>query len=290
MVYSMTGFGAAVKENDQVKVDVEIKSLNSKFLDLNLRLPKLAQPFEMDFRNLINQKVKRGKVQVLFTVFAKNAELAKRTINKDLFTAYYNDLNDLADEGNLDKKGLLSILVNLPDVVESAENDGEEALKPIFLETLDAAIAKMSEFRAQEGDNLKIELSNYCDNIGNLLSGVDANKDARIEKMRKRLVDLQDKYLTADQKDSNRYEQEVVFYIERFDITEEIVRLQGHIKYFLKELNGEGSGKKLGFIAQEMGREINTIGSKANDEQIQHLVVQMKDNLEKIKEQVLNLL
>jgi uncharacterized protein (TIGR00255 family) len=286
----MTGFGAAVKENDQVKVDVEIKSLNSKFLDLNLRLPKLAQPFEMDFRNLINQKVKRGKVQVLFTVFAKNAELAKRTINKDLFTAYYNDLNDLADEGNLDKKGLLSILVNLPDVVESAENDGEEALKPIFLETLDAAIAKMSEFRAQEGDNLKIELSNYCDNIGNLLSGVDANKDARIEKMRKRLVDLQDKYLTADQKDSNRYEQEVVFYIERFDITEEIVRLQGHIKYFLKELNGEGSGKKLGFIAQEMGREINTIGSKANDEQIQHLVVQMKDNLEKIKEQVLNLL
>jgi uncharacterized protein (TIGR00255 family) len=286
----MTGFGAAVKENDQVKVDVEIKSLNSKFLDLNLRLPKLAQPFEMDFRNLINQKVKRGKVQVLFTVFAKNADLAKRTINKDLFTAYYNDLNDLADEGNLDKKGLLSILVNLPDVVESAENDGEETLKPIFLETLDAAIAKMSEFRAQEGENLKIELSNYCDNIGNLLSGVDANKDARIEKMRKRLVDLQDKYLTADQKDSNRYEQEVVFYIERFDITEEIVRLQGHIKYFLKELNGEGSGKKLGFIAQEMGREINTIGSKANDEQIQHLVVQMKDNLEKIKEQVLNLL
>lgn len=290
MVYSMTGFGAAVKENDQVKVDVEIKSLNSKFLDLNLRLPKLAQPFEMDFRNLINQKVKRGKVQVLFTVFAKNANLSKRTINKDLFTAYYTDLNDLADEGNLNKNGLLSILVNLPDVVESAENDGEETLKPIFLETLDAAIAKMSEFRAQEGDNLKAELSNYCDNIGNLLGGVDANKDARIEKMRKRLVDLQDKYLTADQKDSNRYEQEAVFYIERFDITEEIVRLKGHIKYFLKELNGEGSGKKLGFIAQEMGREINTIGSKANDEQIQHLVVQMKDNLEKIKEQVLNLL
>ncbi|MFY0672258.1 MAG: YicC family protein [Bacteroidia bacterium] len=290
MVYSMTGFGAAVKENDQVKVEVEIKSLNSKFLDLNLRLPKLAQPFEMDFRNLINQKVKRGKVQVLFTVFAKNASLAKRTINKDLFTAYYNDLNDLADEGNLDKKSLLSILVNLPDVVESAENDGDEAIKPIFLETLDAAIAKMGEFRAQEGDMLKVELTNYCDNIVNLLGGVDANKESRIEKMRKRLVDLQEKYLTADQKDSNRYEQEVIFYIERFDITEEIVRLQGHIKYFLKELNGEGSGKKLGFIAQEMGREINTIGSKANDEQIQHLVVQMKDNLEKIKEQVLNIL
>ncbi len=290
MVYSMTGFGAAVNENDQVKVEVEIKSLNSKFLDLNLRLPKLAQPFEMDFRNLINQKVKRGKVQVLYTVFAKNANLAKRTINRDLFNAYKADLDLLADEGNLNKSELLSILVNLPDVVESVDNDGDDSIKPIFLETLDAAIAKMDEFRLQEGDNLKKELEQYTKNIGAFLVDIDANKEGRIERMRKRLVELQDKYLTGEQKDSNRYEQEVIFYIERFDITEEIVRLQGHLKYFLKELNAEGSGKKLGFIAQEMGREINTIGSKANDEQIQHLVVQMKDYLEKIKEQVLNIL
>ncbi|MGB0430251.1 MAG: YicC/YloC family endoribonuclease [Bacteroidia bacterium] len=290
MVYSMTGFGAATNENEQVKVEVEIKSLNSKFLDLNIRLPKLAQPFEMDFRNLINQKVKRGKVQVMFTVFAKNADLAKRTINKDLFNAYKADLDDLADSGGLNKSDLLNILVNLPDVVESADNDGDEAIKPIFMQTMNEAIVKMAEFRKQEGDNLKSELIGYCNQIGSLLIKINANTEARIERMRKRLVELQEKYLSAEQKDSNRYEQEVIFYIERFDITEEIVRLQGHMKYFLEVLNGEGSGKKLGFIAQEMGREINTIGSKANDEQIQHLVVQMKDNLEKIKEQVLNIL
>lgn len=290
MVYSMTGFGAASKENELVKVEVEIKSLNSKFLDLNLRLPKLAQPFEMEFRNMINQKVKRGKVQVAYNVYPLSTSLAKRSINKELFMAYKNDLESLATEGGLNTSQLLEIIVAMPDVIETPENEGDEALKAIFIDALNEAIDRMNDFRGQEGGNLQVELESYVNHIAKKLSEVEINKEARVERMRKRLADLQEKYLTNEQKDSNRFEQEVVFYIERFDITEEIVRLTGHINYFLKELKGEGSGKKLGFIAQEMGREINTIGSKANDETLQHLVVQMKDDLEKTKEQVLNLL
>jgi len=286
----MTGFGAATKENDLVKVDIEIKSLNSKFLDLNFRFPKLAQPYEMDFRNIINQRVKRGKVQLTININVLNTALAKRSINRELFLAYKNDLEQLATDAQLDTGNLLQILVALPDVIETQENETDEGVKKVFIDALNEAISGMDEFRLQEGANLSKELESYAINIASKLSEVDANKHERIERMRKRLHDLQEKYLTAEQKDSNRLEQELIFYIERFDITEEIVRLDGHINYFLRELKGEGSGKKLGFIAQEMGREINTIGSKANDEQIQHLVVHMKDELEKIKEQVLNIL
>jgi uncharacterized protein (TIGR00255 family) len=223
-------------------------------------------------------------------VYPLSTSLAKRSINKELFMAYKNDLESLATEGGLNTSQLLEIIVAMPDVIETPENEGDEALKAIFIDALNEAIDRMNDFRGQEGGNLQVELESYVNHIAKKLSEVEINKEARVERMRKRLADLQEKYLTNEQKDSNRFEQEVVFYIERFDITEEIVRLTGHINYFLKELKGEGSGKKLGFIAQEMGREINTIGSKANDETLQHLVVQMKDDLEKTKEQVLNLL
>ncbi|MBI1185226.1 YicC family protein [bacterium] len=290
MVYSMTGFGSSTKENNLVKVDVEIKSLNSKFLDLNIRLPKVAQPFEMDFRNVVNQRVKRGKIMLNINATVLNTSLAKRGINRELFLAYKNDLEKLADENALQKDDLLQIILSLPDVIETPENESDDDVKEVFLSALSEAIDALDTFRLQEGETLSKELAQYAKNILNKLREVDANKQLRVDKMRKKLQDLLDKHLTNEQKDTGRLEQEVVFYIERFDITEEIVRLEGHINYFLKELGGEGSGKKLGFIAQEMGREINTIGSKANDEQIQHLVVHMKDDLEKIKEQVLNIL
>ena len=290
MVLSMTGFGSASIENELVKLDVEIKSLNSKFLDLNLRFPKTVQPLEMEIRNVINQKVKRGKVQININMQLLDASLAKRSINKDLFMAYKSDLQELAEKGAMNTDNLLEILLNMPDVLESSDGELDERVKTAIFKAIDQSILTLTEFRKQEGQNLKTELEQYAKNIEDTLSNIDSNKQERIDRMRKKLSDLQEKYLTSEQRDSNRYEQEVVFYIERLDITEEIVRLGGHINYFKKELSGEGSGKKLGFIAQEMGREINTIGSKANDEGIQHMVVQMKDNLEKIKEQVLNIL
>lgn len=290
MVLSMTGFGSSSIENDVVKLDIEVKSLNSKFLDLGLRLPKPVQSLEMEIRTVINQKIKRGKVQLGVSMQLLDANLAKRSINKDLFLAYKGDLEELADLGGLSKEGLLGLVLNMPDVLEGSEGDLDEQIKTSILSCLDEAIKGLLEFRTQEGATLRKELEVYVGVISDTLAMIDSTKEVRIEKMKKKLGDLQEKYLTAEQRDSNRYEQEVIFYIERFDITEEIVRLGGHINYFLKELAGEGSGKKLGFIAQEMGREINTIGSKANDEAIQHQVVQMKDNLEKIKEQVLNIL
>lgn len=290
MVLSMTGFGSSSIENDVVKLDIEVKSLNSKFLDLGLRLPKPVQPLEMEIRAVINQKIKRGKVQLGVTMQLLDANLAKRHINEDLFLAYKADLERLADAGGLSTEGLFGLVLNMPDVMEGTEGDLDEQVKASILKCLDEAIKGLVEFRTQEGANLKRELEGYVNTISETLKQIDGSKGDRIDKMKKKLGDLQEKYLSAEQRDSNRYEQEVIFYIERFDITEEIVRLGGHLKYFLKELSGEGSGKKLGFIAQEMGREINTIGSKANDETIQHQVVQMKDNLEKIKEQVLNIL
>lgn len=290
MVYSMTGFGSSQNENNLLKVDTEIKSLNSKFLDLNIRLPKLAQPYEMEFRNIINQRIKRGKVQLNMNLQVIDHNLAKRPINSELFSAYVSELRQLSAANQLESGNLMQVVMTLPDVLETPESEEDESLKAILIKSLNEAIDGMVEFRKQEGLNLQTELESYVEAIAVEMGKVDATKEQRIEKMRKRLADLQEKYLTSDQKDSNRFEQEVVFYLERFDITEELVRLEGHINYFLKEIRGAGSGKKLGFIAQEMGREINTLGSKANDEEIQHLVVHMKDNLEKIKEQVLNLL
>lgn len=290
MVLSMTGFGSSSIENEVVKLDIEIKSLNSKFLDLSLRLPKPVQPLEMEIRTLINQKVKRGKVQLSVNMQLLDANLAKRSINEELFLAYKTDLEKLAAMGNLKTDALLGLVLNMPDVLEGSEGDLDEKVKTSLLSCLEDAISGLVEFRSQEGATLRKELEVYVGVISDTLKQVDGTRDERIDKMKKKLADLQEKHLSAEQRDSNRYEQEVIFYIERFDITEEIVRLRGHLNYFLKELAGEGSGKKLGFIAQEMGREINTIGSKANDESIQHQVVQMKDNLEKIKEQVLNIL
>jgi len=290
MVLSMTGFGSSSIENEVVKLDIEIKSLNSKFLDLSLRLPKPVQPLEMEIRTLINQKVKRGKVQLSVNMQLLDANLAKRSINEELFLAYKADLEKLAEAGGLKTDSLLGLVLNMPDVLEGSEGDLDEKVKTSLLNCLEEAISGLVDFRNQEGAALRKELEVYVGVIADTLQQVDGTKGERIEKMKKKLADLQEKHLSAEQRDSNRYEQEVIFYIERFDITEEIVRLRGHLNYFLKELAGEGSGKKLGFIAQEMGREINTIGSKANDEAIQHQVVQMKDNLEKIKEQVLNIL
>lgn len=290
MVLSMTGYGTASGENEELKIDVEIKSLNSKFLDLNLRLPRFLQPLEMDIRNLVNRKLKRGKAQLSVNLQMLDLSQVKRGINNSLFHSYREDIESLAKEGEMETSGLMGVLMGLPDVLEPTESELSDASSKLVISVVTEALEKLTGFRADEGAVLKGELSSYAQTIGDKLKEVDNRKDARLDAVKTRLRELQEKYLSPEKIDQNRFEQEVVYYMEKLEITEEIVRLTGHIDYYEKELNGQGSGKKLGFIAQEMGREINTIGSKANDEQIQHLVVEMKEELEKIKEQVLNIL
>lgn len=290
MVLSMTGFGSASSQNAEIKIDVEVKSLNSKYLDLNLRLPKLLQALEIDIRQVVNREAKRGKIALSFNVQVLDASKVKRNINSMLFNAYAKDLKDLSKQHSLDQHGLLEVLMNLPDMLEANDQEIADDTRTLVLNTLTEALGQLKSFRKAEGDNLQQELAEYAKRIQQKSDEIDACKDLRIQHVKQKLHELQEKYLNPDKIDANRYEQEVVFYLERLDITEEIVRLRGHVQYFLQELSGNGSGKKLGFIAQEMGREINTIGSKANHEQIQRLVVDMKEELEKIKEQVLNLL
>lgn len=273
-----------------MRVEVEARSLNSKFLDLNLRLPKGMQALEIELRNLASSMLKRGKVQLSVNCTLLDPDLAKKQVNSELFEAYFHDLNKLRTTFNMQNADLLGHILALPDVLDSGENSLPDELLKEVLEVVREAFEKLVEFRKSEGEALATELKGYANNIGNYLKEVDGSKHERIDRMKKKLQEIQERHLSPDQRDSQRMEQELLFYLERFDITEEIVRLKGHINFFNKEINGQASGKKLGFIGQEMGREINTIGSKANDEQIQHLVVSMKDELEKIKEQVLNIL
>lgn len=290
MIQSMTGFGAAFAENSEIKVDVESKSLNSKFLDLNLRLPRLVQSLEMEVRNLVSKKLKRGKVNLNINIQLLDISQAKRGINAELFKSYLDDINNIIKDTQLDASNIIPTILNLPDVLENNENNLSETAKSTFLDAIEKSLDQLIEFRKDEGKALEQELLSYSSVIRENLNKIDANKQTRIEKLKQKLQELHDKHLSPEHVDSGRFEQELVYYLEKLDITEEIVRLNGHLNYYEKELNKEASGKKLQFIAQEMGREINTIGSKANDEQIQHLVVEMKEELEKIKEQVLNIL
>ncbi|MCB0736812.1 MAG: YicC family protein [Bacteroidetes bacterium] len=286
----MTGYGAATKQNQILKVEIEAKSVNSKFLDLNLRLPRLIQPLEMDIRNLINKHVMRGKVMFSANVQILDLGNAKRNINIDLFNSYLEDVKQLTTQNGLNDSNLLQVVMNMPEVLDTTTQELDAETAKLVMTCCQETIENLQQFRADEGKALSTELENYCNNIEATLKQIDQIKDQRIDTIKKRLQDLHDRYELSDKVDNNRYEQEVLYFIEKLEITEEIVRLNNHINYFKKELKGTGSGKKLGFISQEMGREINTIGSKANHDGIQHMVVDMKEELEKIKEQVLNIL
>lgn len=284
----MTGFGKAILENNEYSISVEVKSLNSKFLELNLRLPKQFSDKETEVRNLFSERLIRGKVNV-FIEFEKKKEIGpKNQINQDLLKAYYNQLKEAAVLVGEPNYNLFNIALNMPDVtsrVESDENSDEDW--NMLVAEINTALDKTDEFRSDEATKLKVALNGYSKNIAELLVDVETQegprKDGFVGKIKSQLEELEQKY------DENRFEQELIYYLEKLDITEEKVRLRSHLDYFEKEISNDGSGKKLGFIAQEIGREINTIGSKANFAPIQHAVVKMKDELEKIKEQVLNL-
>ena len=290
MVKSMTGFGKGEAALQNKKITVEIRSLNSKQLDLGLRLPAVYRQSEYEIRNIIARTIQRGKVDVFVTVESQDVETPAR-INKEVFREYLHQMTDtLAFAGiDADYDAIVPVIMRLPEVVSTETESISDEEHAALIAATEAAAARLDAFRMQEGAILIADLLGRVDRIESYKEEVVPFEKARTETIKARILDNLEK-LQADV-DRNRLEQEMIFYLEKLDITEEKVRLTNHCKYFREVAAGEeGAGRKLGFIAQEMGREINTMGSKANESNIQILVVKMKDELEKIKEQVLNIL
>ncbi len=281
----MTGYGKSVLQLPTKKISIELKSLNSKNLDVNARMPSMYRAKELDIRKLIAKNLTRGKVD--FSLFVEvTGEDTSSKINKTVVNEYIKQLKDVVDG---DTTELLKMAIRLPDAVTTERDDIDEEQWNLIANEINEAISKIITYRKDEGAILKQDFTDRISKLSLLLNEVITMDPERIEGVRARLekgiADLKEKI------DENRFEQELVYYIEKFDITEEKVRLDNHLDYFTKALNSNDSnGKKLGFIAQEIGREINTIGSKSNYAPMQKLVVQMKDELEKIKEQLLNVL
>ena len=287
----MTGYGKSVVTFNEKKINVEIKSLNSKALDLSTRIAPLYREKEMEMRQMISKALVRGKVD--FSIWIeKDASLDATPINSALVENYYHQIKDIAAKtGMPEPQDWFSILVRMPDVMSKTEaevlTDEEWAVARGGVEQ---ALQALVEFRKQEGAALYNKFSEKLDNIGSLLASIEPYEKSRVEKIRNRIVEGL-KSIPEIEYDKNRLEQELIYYIEKLDINEEKQRLANHLKYFRETMNdGIGQGKKLGFIAQEMGREINTTGSKSNQAEMQNIVVKMKDELEQIKEQVLNVL
>jgi uncharacterized protein (TIGR00255 family) len=292
MIKSMTGYGQAVSSGTEATITVEIKSLNSKFLDLTLRLPKLFSEKELELRNLISEKLERGKLSFSIDYQPPFKEEVRQRYNEALFVAYYAELKKLADRVVAPYDNLFQLALTSPDVSESkGKEDLDPALWINVQQTITAAIQKFEQFRLAEGKSMEDKVIQYIESIRNELTQVEKIDPQRVEKIRSRIKSNITEFFGSEGFDANRLEQEIIFYIEKLDIHEERVRLKTHLDYFLKALDDKQSnGKKLGFIAQEIGREINTIGSKANDAEMQKHVVMMKEELEKIKEQLNNIL
>lgn len=291
MLLSMTGYGKALCEIGNKKLTIEIKSLNSKQLDLNTRLPGFYREKEIEVRNLISRRLERGKVD--FSLYAEvTGSENNSVINTEIVKNYYQQLSKISNElGIGSKTELLQIIMRLPDVLKTEREELDEGEWKLILEGIEKSMDELNKFRAQEGKALEKDITERTQIILDLLKQVDPLEKQRIIKVRERLRQNLKELSENDEYDENRFEQELIFYIEKLDITEEKIRLANHCEYFINNLgNEENVGKKLGFITQEMGREINTLGSKANDSDMQKLVIKMKDELEKIKEQLLNVL
>lgn len=299
MIYSMTGYGKAESQLANKKLVVEIRSLNSKSMDLNVRIAPQLRTKELDIRTLIAQRLERGKVDLsIYYQDATQGETAAAfaPINREAFAYYYKELTAIQSElGIQNAQDVLATIMRMPDVTKVQDTtDVNEEEWAVVLQTINDAIAQFNAFRQQEGASLYQMFCEKLDAIAGLLAEVEPYEQGRVEKIKARIEANLEQLSAATQQaiDRNRLEQEMIYYIEKLDINEEKMRLTNHLRYFRETMDGEGAGvgKKLGFIAQEMGREINTLGSKSNQSEMQIIVVKMKDILEQIKEQVLNVL
>jgi len=288
---SMTGFGRAEKAAGAMSVLVEIKSLNGKQFDINLKMPALLKPYEFDLRSQVAEQVIRGNVECNITV-KQNGATRPAVLNVELIKSYYSSLRELSDELNLDSTQVLGALLKLPEVVVPVTEVVDDAGWALVRETLDEAIADLNSHRMEEGKVLQVDMEERIRLIEKHQASVMELAPQRAVKTKENIQKKLEESIGKENFDSNRLEQEIVFYIEKMDISEELVRLRNHCDYFFSILNENdiSKGKKLGFVLQEIGREINTTGAKAYDSDIQKFVVLMKDELEKAKEQVLNVL
>ncbi len=287
----MTGFGKSVFEINNKKVTVEVKSLNSKQSDISTRIPPVYREKEFEIRRELSDRLVRGKID--FAVYVENlGESGSAVINSGVVKSYFGDLSKISNELNLPvNEQLLQVIMRLPDTVKVNYETLEEEEWKHLKTHIGAAIDAVDEFRIQEGNSLAADLSTNLSSIMQLLGEIEPFEQQRIESVKTRLTDNLESLKINGNADRNRFEQELIFYLERLDFNEEKVRLANHCRYFSETMNEpESNGRKLSFISQEIGREINTIGSKANESNIQRIVVQMKDALERIKEQVLNAL
>lgn len=285
----MTGFGKAELILPDKKVTIEIKSLNGKNIDSNVKIPVFYREKEIVIRKILQDYLKRGKID--FNIYYElNEGISGNSINKKIFRAYFKQINELKDELNLTSKEILSSILRLPDTIKTDKIELDEKEWAQVENGIYKALDDLNQFRKQEGMAMMKDLQERVKSIIKLLNSIEPFEKERIIRLRERISkNLQE--LKLSEADNNRYEQEMIYYLEKLDISEEKIRLANHCEYFLETLkNGEESGKKLAFISQEIGREINTLGSKASESNIQHVVVKMKDELEKIKEQILNVL
>lgn len=291
MIKSMTGYGLASHETENVKIVVEVKTLNSKFLDLNLKLPRAFTEKELFIRKLISDRLERGKVGLSVDYLDAETSLPKLSLNEALFKAYYDQLKTLSLAVNAETSDIFKIALQSPDVMTTEpQSDANVKNWDVVIQTIEEALERCNQFRLQEGATLQEQIKASIVTIDELLQKVGEQDPQRTETIRGRIKQNIEELSLKGSVDENRLEQEIIFYVEKLDISEEKVRLKSHLDYFLEMMEQPVSqGKKLGFISQEIGREINTIGSKANDALIQKYVVGMKEELEKIKEQLLNI-
>ncbi len=291
MIRSMTGYGKAERILENANISIELKSLNSKQLDLNIRMPYSFNSKEIELRTLISKSLERGKISVFLNV-EHLGEKSNHNINKDLAEYYYNQLKELANKVGNSTDNLLESVMRLPDVIKQVNEKVDENEWREIVNLTKEALGRQDEFRLQEGATLEEDFRLRISNILNLLINVDKYESQRIDTIKERMQQSLSKHFDEASIDKNRFEQELIFYFEKLDITEEKLRLKKHCNYFVETLDENiiSKGKKLGFILQEIGREINTLGSKSNNQDMQKIVVQMKDELEKIKEQALNIL
>jgi uncharacterized protein (TIGR00255 family) len=287
----MTGYGKAMLEIGQRKITVEVKTLNSKQADISTRLPWIYKEKELEIRNMISRRLERGKIDLAITFDAMNDEPAP-VINKNTVISYYTQLKEISDELGLNTgSDLLGVVMRLPETLNNGRPELTDEEWNQLSQLINDALSMTDLYRLEEGKSIEADLSKSVTRILQLLDNISAVEGDRIERMREKLNTSLREMVGTDNIDQNRFEQELIFYLEKLDINEEKVRLRKHCDYFMETMTGTGpGGKMLNFISQEMGREINTIGSKANDAAMQKLVVMMKDELERIKEQTLNVL